>query len=69
MAKKKKEIKTQKKEEVKKLGKKMEEINSQSGKLFTKMCKCYTAERVANYSSWFEMGCMLKNHFTNKQNI
>lgn len=47
---------------------KLEEINSQSGKLFLKMCACFSKERVASYSSWFEMGCMLKNHFTNKGN-
>lgn len=46
----------------------LEEINSQSGSLFKKMCACFTETRVSSYSSWFEMGCMLKNHFVNKGN-
>ena len=41
-------------------------IHSQSYKIFIKMCACFTKQRVASFSSWFEMGCMLKNHFANK---
>ena len=43
-------------------------IHSQSYKIFIKMCACFTKQRVASFSSWFEMGCMLKNHFANKNN-
>lgn len=46
----------------------LEEISSQSGTLFKKMCACYTKNRVVSYSTWIEMGCLLKNHFVNKGN-
>ena len=68
MSKKKSEVKKAIEEKIDAVEDKLEEINSQSGKLFIKMCVCYTKERVCNYSSWFEMGCMLKNHFVNKNN-
>jgi hypothetical protein len=66
MSKKKKEVNNEIKKKIESVEEKLEEVNSQSGKLFIKMCACYTKERVSNYSSWFEMGCMLKNHFVNK---
>lgn len=68
MSKKKKEVKKAIEEKIEQVEEKLEEINSQSGKIFIKMCACFTRERVANYSTWFEMGCMLKNHFVNKGN-
>lgn len=66
MTKKKKEIKKLIEEKIERVEDKLEEINSQSGKIFLRMCDCFTRERVCNYSSWFEMGCLLKNHFVNK---
>jgi hypothetical protein len=68
MTEKKQKVKKEIEGKIEEAEEKLEEINSQSGKLFLKMCTCYTKERVASYSSWFEMGCMLKNHFTNKGN-
>lgn len=68
MNKKKQQVKKEIEKKIEDVEEKLEEINSQSGKLFKKMCACFTKERVASYSSWFEMGCMLKNHFVNKGN-
>jgi hypothetical protein len=68
MSKKKQEVKKAIEEKIEQVEEKLEEINSQSGKLYLKLCECYSKERVGNYSSWFEMGCMLKNHFVNKKN-
>jgi len=45
---------------------KIEELSSQSGKLYIKICKCYSKQRVAEYNDWWEMGQMLKNHFVLK---
>jgi len=67
MTAKKQEIKKSIETKIEEVEDKLEEINSQSGKLFLRLCECYTKERVASYSSWFEMGCMLKNHFVNKK--
>jgi hypothetical protein len=68
MTEKKKKVKKEIEDKIEEAEEKLEEINSQSGKLFLKMCTCYSKERVFSYSTWFEMGCMLKNHFTNKGN-
>jgi hypothetical protein len=68
MNKKKKEIKAKIEKQIDEVEDQLEEMNSQSGQLFKRLCACYTKDRVASYSSWFEMGCMLKNHFFNKQN-
>lgn len=67
MSSKKKEIAKAIEDKIEEVEEKLEEVNSQSGKIFLKLCACYSKERVANYSSWFEMGCMLKNHFVNKK--
>jgi len=42
------------------------ETISQNFKMFQQICQCFTRNRVCNYSSWFEIGCLLKNHFHNK---
>jgi hypothetical protein len=68
MSEKKKKVKKEIEAKIEQVEDKLDEINSQSAKLFLKMCSCFTSERVITYSSWFEMGCMLKNHFTNKGN-
>lgn len=68
MNKKKKEIKAKIEKAIEDAEEQLEEINTQSGQLFKRLCCCFTKERVASYSSWFEMGCMLKNHFFNKGN-
>lgn len=68
MTEKKKKVKKEIEEKIEQAEDKLEEINSQSGKLFVKMCACFSRERVANYSTWFEMGCMIKNHFVNRIN-
>lgn len=68
MNKKKKEVKAKIEKEIEEVGDELDEINTQSGKLFKRLCCCFKPERIASYSSWFEMGCMLKNHFVNKGN-
>jgi hypothetical protein len=68
MTEKKKKVKKEIEAKIVKVQEKLGEINSQSGKLFIRMCQCFLPERICNYSSWFEMGCMLKNHFVNKGN-
>jgi len=42
------------------------ETTSQNIRMFQELCKCFTRDRVSNYSSWFEIGCLIKNHFHNK---
>ena len=66
--KKKEEIKKTIEDKIEKVQDELDEISSQSGKVFIRICDCFTKTRVASYNSWFEMGCMLKNHFTNKGN-
>lgn len=45
---------------------KINETTSQSYRMFQQLCRCFNQARVGNYSSWFEIGCLLKNHFHNK---
>jgi hypothetical protein len=66
--KKKEEIKKTIEDKIEEVQDELDEISSQSGKVFIRMCECFDKQRVANYNSWFEMGCMLKNHFINKKN-
>jgi hypothetical protein len=66
MTKKKKEIKEKIQKNIEKVEEKMDEIHSQSGKIFKQMCSAFSRERVSNYTPWFEMGCSIKNHFVNK---
>lgn len=66
--KKKEEIKKTIEDKIEEVKDELDEISSQSGKVFIRMCDCFDKQRVSSYNSWFEMGCMLKNHFTNKGN-
>lgn len=66
--KKKEEIKKTIEGKIEEVQEELDEISSQSGKVFIRMCECFDKQRVSSYNSWFEMGCMLKNHFVNKSN-
>lgn len=51
-----------------KIEEKIIETTSQNFRMFQQLCRCFTSDRVSNYSAWFEIGCLLKNHFFNKGN-